>query len=60
MCIRDRVGNEISRLAKDIADVLTADEVENLTTPPPTNFIPHNTGVPQTTDMPVQYIDPAA
>jgi len=54
------VGNEISRLAKDIADVLTAGEVENLTTPPPTDFIPHNPGVPQNTEMPAQYIDPAA
>ena len=54
------VGNEISRLAKDIADVLTAGEVENLTTPPPTDFIPRNPGVPQTTEMPAQYIDPAA
>ena len=50
------VGNEISRLAKDIADVLTAGEVENLTTPPPTDFIPRNPGVPQTTEMPAQYI----
>jgi len=54
------VGNEISRLAKDIADVLTAGEVENLTTPPPTDFIPHDPGVPQNTEMPAQYIDPAA
>ena len=43
------VGNEITRLAKDIADVLTEGEIDSFvaptvpasTPPPPTNFIPH-------------------
>ena len=40
------VGNEITRLAKDIADVLTEGEVDTFAVPttappPPTNFVPH-------------------
>lgn len=46
----NEVGNEISRLAQDIADVLTQGEIESFTPPaaiaappPPSNFVPHPT-----------------
>ncbi|MDA8708542.1 ATP-binding protein [Hellea sp.] len=51
------VGNEITRLAKDIADVLGEQEVGSVkastaapTPPPPTNFVPHQ--VPQAPTKP--------
>jgi len=67
------VGNEISRLAKDIADVLTVGEMGSLATqqtgqpvqmPPPVpsapaQFIPHQSPEHETTPEPVQYQDPA-
>jgi len=67
------VGNEISRLAKDIADVLTVGEMGSLATqesgrsvqmPPPVpaapaQFIPHQSPQHETAQEPVQYQDPA-
>jgi len=63
------VGNEISRLAKDIADVLTVGEmgtVDNVSpigaTQPPaqhTEFVPHQNSTPQPSYKP-EFINPAA
>lgn len=54
----NEVGNEISRLAQDIADVLTQGEIENFAPaatptvpPPPTNFVPHQAAPPQATPV---------
>lgn len=59
----DEVGNEISRLAQDIADVLTQGEIQPFTPqaptsapPPPTDFVPH---AAPTQPGPPQYIAPA-
>ena len=63
----NEVGNEISRLAQDIADVLTEGEIKNLATPattnpamappPPAEFVPH-TAQPQTISGPEPYAPP--
>ena len=63
----NEVGNEISRLAQDIADVLTEGEIKNLDTPattnpamappPPAEFVPH-TAQPQTISGPEPYAPP--
>jgi len=63
----NEVGNEISRLAQDIADVLTEGEINKLATPataspamaPPTpaEFVPH-TAQPQTISGPEPYAPP--
>lgn len=62
------VGNEISRLAQDIADVLTVGDIEGIAPtntpapPPPTNFIPHQAPVqnPAQTQAPQAYAPPSA
>ena len=59
------VGNEITRLAQDIADVLTEGEINTETNPiaptpappPPTEFVPH-TSPPQNTSGPQPYSAP--
>ena len=58
------VGNEITRLAQDIADVLTEGEMNTNTdpitptpAPPPTEFVPHGSP-PQTTTGPQPYSAP--
>lgn len=60
----NEVGNEISRLAQDIADVLTQGEIESFTQPiapsappPPTSFVPH--AAPTQAPPPPQNIAPA-
>ena len=62
------VGNEISRLAQDIADVLTEGEMNNTLAvpavaaataapPPPAEFVPHE-AQPQPADGPESYMPP--
>ena len=56
------VGNEISRLAKDIADVLTAGDVGNLEAPSiaPLQNSQTTIAAPPYPTEPMQYVDPAA
>jgi len=66
----NEVGNEITRLAKDIADVLTEGEIDTVSTPniptpapisapqPPADFVPH-ASPQQPASSPQPYIPPA-
>ena len=65
----NEVGNEISRLAQDIAEVLSQSEGEdvkqNVAPPPPTtSFVPHETPVPapaqEQSHTPQAWVNPAA
>jgi len=65
----NEVGNEISRLAQDIAEVLSQSEGEegqqSVAPPPPTtSFVPHETSVPapaqEQTHIPKAWVNPAA
>jgi len=63
----NQVGNEISRLAQDIADVLGQDEM-GMAQPmpmaavaqPPPEFIPHQAPTQDTPTLPVEWENPAA
>jgi len=63
------LGNEISRLAQDIAEVLSQSEGEDVKQsvappPPTTSFVPHETPVPapaqEQSHTPQAWVNPAA